>query len=133
MKLIRKMSDAALTRSEKIKETIMLSVLNIALPSVDVYSDLAMIDNFYFRRQSRRNPWCDANEIGYIPASYSYRNSVWTADRLNCHYNMSLPTTAGNVSEPSHYTWGIMMLVPFLLNYFVCWYAWATTVISSLM
>ena len=56
MKLICKMSDAALTRSEKIKETIMLSVLNIALPSVDVYSDLAMIDNFYFGRPSRRNP-----------------------------------------------------------------------------
>ena len=64
MKLIRKMSDAALTRSEKIKETIILGVLNIALPSVDVYSDLDMINNFYFGRPSRRNPWCDANEIG---------------------------------------------------------------------
>ena len=135
MKLIRKMSDAALTRSEKIKETIMLSVLNIALPSVDVYSDLALIDKFYFGKASRRNPWCDEHKIGYdVNAPSFYRNSVWTADRLNCHYNMCTPTTAGNVSEPpSHYTWGTMMLVPFLLNYLVCWYAWATTVISSLL
>ena len=132
MKLIRKMSDAALTRSENIKETIMLSVLNIALPSVDVYSDLALIDKFYLGEARRRNPWCDANEIGYLNFSSSYRNSVWTADRLNCHYNMCAPNN-DNVREPPHYTWGTMMLVPFLLNYFVCWYAWATTVFSSLL
>ena len=132
MKLIRKMSDAAQTRSEKIKETIMLSVLNIALPSVDVFSDLALIDKFYFGKASRRNPWCDEHKIGYAAASNPSRNSMWTADRLNCHYNMCAPNN-GNVREPPHYTWGTMMLVPFLLNYFVCWYAWATTVISSFL
>ena len=132
MKLIRKMSDAALTRSENIKETIMLSVLNIALPSVDVYSDLALIDKFYFGKASRRNPWCDEHKIGYAAASNPSRYRMWSADRLNCHYNMCAPNN-GNVREPPHYTWGTMMLVPFLLNYFVCWYAWATTVFSSLL
>ena len=78
MKLIRKMSDAALTRNEKIKETIMLSVLNIALPSVDVYSDLALIDKFYFGKASRRNPWCDEHKIGYdvnAPSFYRKQHS----------------------------------------------------------
>ena len=30
------------SRGEKIKETVVLSILNVALPSVDVYSDLGL-------------------------------------------------------------------------------------------
>ena len=45
-------------RGEKIKETVLLAVLNIALPSLDIYSDLAVILNFYVGG-SQRNIFCD--------------------------------------------------------------------------
>ena len=54
------------------KETILLVLLSIILPSLDVYSDLVLIVKFYIGR-------------------------------------------------------GTMMVVPFLLNYLICWYVWATT------
>ena len=98
----------------KIKETILLSVLNVALPSVDVYSDLGLIMKFYVG--SRRNPWCDKEEEA--------GNIEWR-DVLSCYYDNSVPTS--NVSYTPHYTWGSLMLVPFLLNYLFCWYIWATT------
>ena len=98
-------------RRTKIKETIFLGVLNVALPSVDVYSDLGLIVNFYVG--SRYNPDCDMK--------YNWRHKK----RINCYYNESLPAT--NVTYIPQYTWGTLMLAPFLLNYFFCWYIWATT------
>ena len=44
------------TLREKIKETVLLCVLNVILPSLDVYSDLAIIVVFY--TGSRENPFC---------------------------------------------------------------------------
>ena len=77
------------SQGEKIKETVILSLLNIGLPSVDVGSDIALMIKFYVG--SRSNPYCH-----------------------DCY-------------DTPHYTWGTMMLVPFLLNYLICWYVWATT------
>ena len=58
------------------KETAILGVLNIALPTADVYSDLALLLRFYFN---------------------------------------------------GHLVWGTLMLLPFLVNYLICWYVWITT------
>ena len=114
------LADASLKTSEKIKETIILSVLNVVLPSVDVYSDIALVVNFLVG--SRRNPYCD--ELYLRDPSFGFR------DRLNCYYNDSVPTT--NVTYTSHYGWASMMFVPFLFNYLICWYVWATTGITLL-
>ena len=89
-------------------------MLNVALPSVDVYSDIALVVNFLVG--SRRNPYCD--ELYY-----------YVRDRMNCYYNDSVPTT--NVTYTSHYGWASMMFVPFIFNYLICWYVWATTGITS--
>merc|ERR1711971_458100 len=70
--------------------------------------------NFYVG--SRRNPYCDENKIGY---------HRWSAERFNCYYNDSIPTS--DVIYTPHYSWGTMMLLPFLLNYLICWYVWAAT------
>ena len=99
----------------------MLSVLNVALPSADVYSDIALVGNFLVG--SRRNPYCD--ELYPYHLHYHY-----DANRLNCYYNDSVPTT--NVTYTSHYGWASMMFVPFLFNYLICWYVWATTGITLL-
>ena len=102
---------------QKIKETIVLSVINIALPSVDVYSDLGVIIKFYVG--NRRNSFCDK--------IYGEDFQDWDHyhERLDCYYNYSLP--ASNVTYTPHYGWGSMMLVPFLVNYLITWYVWATT------
>ena len=100
------------SRGEKIIETLVLGVLNIALPSADVNSDLGLIYVFY--RGSRENPYCDEK--------YPYwRNE----ERLDCYYDDDVPTS--NVTYTPHYGWGTMMLLPFLLNYLISWYVWAIT------
>ena len=96
--------------SEQLKETAVLSLLNILLPTFDVFSDLAVSIEFF--RGSRRNPLCD--EL--------YEDIT---DRIKCYYNDSIPTS--NVTYTPQPTWGSMMLLPFLLNYLICWYVWATT------
>ena len=114
------LTDASLKTREKIKETIILSLLNVVLPSVDVYSDIALVVNFLVG--SRRNPYC----VELFP-SLTYNSDF--VDRLNCYYNDSVPTT--NVTYTSHYGWASMMFVPFLFNYLICWYVWATTGITT--
>ena len=101
------------SQGEKIKETVVLSLLNIALPSVDVGSDIALMIKFYIG--SRSNLWCDEEYEEYeLYGGYN---------RFDCYD--SVPTS--NLTYTPHYTWGTMMLVPFLLNYLICWYVWATT------
>ena len=99
------------SRGEKIKEIIVLSLLNVVLPSIDVYSDLALMTNFYVG--SRFNPYCDEQRIG---------SSV---ERFNCHYDNNVPTS--NMTYTQHNGWATMLLLPFMMNYLICWYVWATT------
>ena len=98
--------------SEKIKETVLLSLLHVALPTIDVYTDLALIVRFY--TGSRVNPYCDEK----------YQDWQDKELRINCYYNDSVPTT--NLIYTPQTKWGTMMLLPFLLNYLICWYHWAT-------
>ena len=96
-------------------------MLNVALPSVDVYSDIALVVNFLVG--SRRNPYCDE----LYPDRYYHHPD--NEKRLNCFYNDSVPTT--NVTYTSHYGWASMMFVPFIFNYLICWYVWAITGFTS--
>ena len=100
------------SQGEKIKETVILSLLNIGLPSVDVGSDIALMIKFYIGSQS--NPYCHEE--------YKYHGNPGL---INCYYGDSVPTS--NLTHTPQYTWGTMMLVPFLLNYLICWYVWAAT------
>ena len=98
-------------RREKIKETAVLGLLNVALPTVDIYSDVALFVRFY---SAESNPYCDqAYEYAY---QYEERNK--------CYHDA--PHASLTIYAP-HYAWGTMMLVPFLLNYLICWYVWVTT------
>ena len=97
-------------KRDKTIETVILSLLNVALPTFDVYSDLVVSINFFIG--SRSNPACD--EL--------FENIT---DRIKCYYNDTISTI--DVTYTPHVTWGTIMLVPFLLNYIICWYVWATT------
>ena len=59
-----------------LKEIFLLALLNVALPTVDVYSDLALATKLYYN---------------------------------------------------GHPKWASSLLVPFLVNYTLCWIAWFTT------
>ena len=97
-------------KRDKTIETVILCLLNVALPTFDVYSDLVVSINFFIG--SRSNPACD--EL--------FDNIT---DRIKCYYNDTISTL--DVTYTPHVTWGTIMLVPFLLNYIICWYVWATT------
>ena len=99
-----------------IKETIILGLLNVSLPSLDVYSDAALMISFYVG--SRVNPYCDQK--------YECRYSRYSCvEKYKCYYDNNVPLS--NLTYTPHYGWGTLMLLPFLLNYLICWYAWATT------
>ena len=112
------------SRGEKIKETVVLSILNVALPSVDVYSDAALAASFYIG--SRHNPYCDEKFSlqRQLISSYEQLQTI-RRDQINCYDDDNVPNSTVTVTH--HYGWGTMMLLPFLLNYLICWYAWVTT------
>ena len=94
-----------------------------------MYSDLGLIVNFYFG--SRHNPYCDEKYPYKLYDDTEQYGTHFEQDltirknRINCYYDDNVMTS--NVTFISHYGWGTMMLLPFLLNYLICWYAWLTT------
>ena len=84
----------------KIKETVLLAVLNIALPSLDIYSDLAVILNFYVGG-SQRNMFCDQMYNG--PGWGQYQ------ERFKCYYDESVPSS--NMKYTTHFGWGTLMRI----------------------
>ena len=91
-----------------------------------MYSDFWIVVNFCVG--SRRNPYCDENYnrlmfiLGNVTA---LEHSEFINEKITCHYDDSVPTS--NVTFTPHIGWGCTMLVPFVLNYLICWYVWGTT------
>ena len=98
-------------RGEKIKETVVLGLLNVALPTVDVYSDAALIVRV-FSYEIPSNPFCDEK---------------WQGDKARHRCYNELPRANLTHTASPHVAWGTMLLVPFMMNYLICWYLWATT------
>ena len=76
-----------------LKETILLGTLNVGLPTVDVYTDIALSARLY------------SSTVTHV----SYQNGI-------------LVTT-----EVSHPIWASSLLIPFIINYMLGWYAWVHT------
>ena len=81
-----------------IKETLLLGVLNVGLPTVDVYSDLALTAKLY-------------------KSTVTIPNRTWTF--LNC--TSTETTVAQDVSHPIY---ALSLLIPFMINYVLGWRAW---------
>ena len=77
-----------------LKETILMGTLNVGLPTVDVYKDIAL-------------------------SAWLYSSSTVTHDP---YQNGTLITT-----EVSHPVWASSLLIPFIINYMLGWYAWVHT------
>ena len=86
-----------LTTSQKIRESLLLTTLNILLPSADVYTDVYFIVRLNLGR----------------PLIYIGRDTR----------NIS----ANSLYQVRHPNWAALLLGPCLINYALCWFAWYNT------
>ena len=75
-----------------LKETIIMGTLNVGLPTIDVYSDIALSMRLYS-----------------------------TTTTPIYHINSTLATDTIDVRHPF---WASSLLIPFIVNYMLGWYAW---------
>ena len=102
-----------LTTFQKIKETILITILNVLLPSVDIFTDLGSVIKLYIGIKT--HPDCDE----WINELSTYGNS-WTVAKENCIENSS----AEGIIYVSQAGWATALFVPFLVNYVTTWIVW---------
>ena len=97
-----------LRRSEKMeevnpfKETFLLSIFNVGLPTVDVYSDIALTSRLY-------------KSTVTVPDGM-YVNGYWPVPLWK--------ETGTKTKTVSHPIFATSLLIPFLINYVLGWRAW---------
>ena len=96
-----------LTTLQKIKETILITILNVLLPSVDIFTDLGSVIKLYIG--IRTHPDCVS----------TYGDS-WTVAKENCIENNSIE----GIIYVSQAGWATALFVPFLVNYVTTWIVW---------
>ena len=79
-----------------LKESLLLGSLNVALPTVDVYSDIALAVKLY-------------SNVSFVTWGVTY-------DDNTLHYY--------TVYSDGHPRWATSLLMPFLFNYFLSWRGW---------
>ena len=105
-----------LTTIQKVKETILITLLNIALPIVDIYTDLAETSNLYSGYLSHED--CDERrELEPFGFQGFY---TWPVAKAKCISNSS----AEGIYYTDHPKWATSLLVPFLINYVTTWIIW---------
>ena len=113
-----------LTKFQKVKETVLITILNVALPTADIFTDLMSITQFYIGTETHAD--CD-EESELIPFVENYNRSdpvegskLWTEVRRKCIDASS----ADGMYHKQHPMWATSLLVPFLINYLVTWFIW---------
>ena len=125
-----------LTRLQQVKETVLLTILNVALPTADIVTDLINITKLYIGtpththcdEESELWPFAKERECSLNPnntycttdvTEWYWTNEIdWSRDKINCMENR---TCFYNYSHPIFAT---SLLVPFLINYLVTWSIW---------
>ena len=128
-----------LTRFQQVKETVLLTILNVALPTVDIVTDLINITKLYIgtpththcdeeselwlfakERECSLNPnntYCTTDGTEWYWTVWTNKID-WSRDKITCMGNR---TCFYNYSHPIFAT---SLLVPFLINYLVTWFIW---------
>ena len=111
-----------LTTFQKVKETLVLTILNVALPTVDIFTDLISITKFYIGSLTHID--CDEKSelepFGLGSNAYNTHDANWSDAKSNCIANSS----AEGFYYTSHPIWATSLLVPFLINYLTTWIIW---------
>ena len=79
-----------------LKESLLLSFFNLALPTVDVYSDIVLAVKL-------------CSHVSFV---HHKRNSIY---RIDSYYTYN---------AKDHPKWATSLLIPFLFNYLLSWRAW---------
>ena len=111
-----------LTTFQKVKETILITILNIALPTVDVFTDLATTSKFYSGflshedcdERSELEPFGNNLLLGWT------NTSAWGEVKAKCIGNSS----AEGIYYTTHPALATSLLIPFLINYVTTWVIW---------
>ena len=113
-----------LTKFQKVKETILITILNVAHPTADILTDLMSITKFYIGTEAHYD--CDEeSELRSFVENYNRSDSVdpftlWTEVKRKCIDASS----ADGLYYNRHPMWATSLLVPFLINYLVTWFIW---------
>jgi len=113
-----------LTKFQKVKESILITILNVLLPTVDILTDLISITKLYTVTETHID--CDERSevITHLSDFDDDDNLIsiqaWYEGRRKCLENSSSSESTFN----SHPIWATSLLVPFLLSYLVTWFIW---------
>ena len=105
-----------LTTFQKVKETLLLTFLNVLLPTVDIFTDQISITKLYIGTLAH----VDCDERSELrPFGLKWRDD-WSDAKSKCIANSS---TEG-LYHIRHPIWATSLLVPFLINYLTTWAIW---------
>ena len=108
-----------LTTIQKVKETLLLTLLNVVLPTVDMSTDMGTIIKLFIGSLSHVE--CDeTSELEPYASSLPLTVFTWNNAQMDCVANNSYEGRFFN----SHPTWAILPLVCFLINYLTTWVIW---------
>ena len=107
-----------LTKLQKLKESLLLTILNVLLPTVDIFTDLITVEKFYESTQTHENCY----EKSYLETFGFVTNNTesWIDAKNKCIEN----NLAKGLGYRSHPIWATSLLVPFLINYLLTWIIW---------
>ena len=111
-----------LTTFQKIKETILITILNVLLPSVDIFTDLGSVIKLYIGTRTH----LDCDELSELEP---YSDDPWLSRRDFANWTIAKEKCIANSSAEgiyyiSHPGWATALLVPFLVNYVTTWIVW---------
>ena len=111
-----------LTTFQKVKETLLLTFLNVLLPTVDIFTDQISITKLYIGTLNHAH--CDEKSelepFGLQNQSSNNAFANWSDAKSKCIANSS---TEG-LHHTRHPIWATSLLVPFLINYLTTWAIW---------
>ena len=109
-----------LTTFQKVKETLVLTFLNVLLPTVDIFTDQMSITKLYIGTLTHVD--CDERSelrpFGFRSSGFGFAS--WGDAKSKCIANSS---TEG-LYLSRHPIWATSLLVPFLINYLTTWAIW---------
>ena len=113
-----------LTKFQKVKETLLITILNVALPTADIFTDLISITKLYIGTETHAD--CD-EKSELIPFVDNYKRAarvrlddLWIDAKRKC---IDESPVDGLYYNP-HPIWATSLMVPFLINYLVTWFIW---------
>ena len=111
-----------LTLFQKVKETLVLTFLNVALPTVDIFTDQISITKLFIGTLTHSD--CDEGRelvpFGLPGPDYNTFYAQWYDAKSICIANSS----AEGLYYNRHPIFATSLLVPFLINYLTTWVIW---------